>query len=203
MLKLYDMDLSGNCYKVRLFLSLLGEDYERIPVNLAAGENMSTGFKKLNPRGEIPVLVDGDNVVWDSHAILVYLALKYNASTWLPADARSVARIHQWMAVAAHEVQYGLAAARASIKFGRPGNLAEFQEKAEHALKLIDEQLAQSRWLAGDGVTIADLACYPYVRCAEDGGVPIDAHGNIRRWFDQIQVLDGYVSMIETAETEL
>jgi len=200
MLKLYDMELSGNCYKVRLFLSLLDKDYERIPVDLSTGEHMSADFKQLNPRSEIPVLVDGDTVVWDSHAILVYLARQKNADTWLPTDPNGMARIQQWLAVAAHEVQYGLAAARACIKFGRPGNLEELQHKAKNALKLIDGQLAKTQWLTGDRATIADLASYPYVRCAEDGHISVTGYDNIRRWFDQIQSLDGYVPMLEPVE---
>jgi glutathione S-transferase len=74
MLKLYDLERSGNCYKIRLFLSLIEIEYEKIPVNTGAGENESAEFLKLNPRGQLPVLEDDGRIIRDSSAILVYLA---------------------------------------------------------------------------------------------------------------------------------
>jgi len=197
MLKLYDMELSGNCYKVRLFLSLLDEEYDRIAVNLSAGENMSEKFKTLNPRCEIPVLVDDQTVIWDSHAILAYLARKQEIDTWFPTTPTGIARTGQWLAVATNEIQYGLAAARACIKFGRTGNLEELQKTGDSALKLIDAQLSDTEWLTGEHITIADLACYPYVSCAEDGGVRLAGYNNVSRWFKQIELLNGYIPMKE------
>lgn len=76
-MKLYDMPLSGNCYKIRLMLSLLGKEYETVPINLAKGDHQHAPFLKLNPRGQILVLEDGDAIVWDSTAILVYLTRRY------------------------------------------------------------------------------------------------------------------------------
>jgi len=198
MLKLYDMELSGNCYKVRLLLSLLDEEYDRIAVDLSTGENMSEEFRNLNPRGEVPVLVDGGTVVWDSHAILAYLTRRRKADTWFPTTPSGIARTAQWLAVAAHEIQYGLAAARACIKFGRSGNLDELQQTGSNALKLLDTQLGDTKWLAGEQITIADLACYPYASCAEDGGILLGSYNNISRWFEQIESLNGYVPMLES-----
>ena len=83
-IKLYDFELSGNCYKVRLLMSLLGLEHELVPVNLLAGEHKSPKFLQLNLLGEVPVLTDGDLVLADSQAILVYLAKKYGNEAWLP-----------------------------------------------------------------------------------------------------------------------
>src|SRR5512143_2542859 len=119
-LRLYDLDLSGNCYKVRLLLSMLGLDYQKIPIDTRTGESQTAEFKRLNPRGQIPVLADGEVVIWDSMAILVYLARRYGNEQWLPSDALGEARVMQWLAVSENELLYGLARARAALKLGRP-----------------------------------------------------------------------------------
>ena len=197
MMTLYDMELSGNCYKVRLLASLLGMRLERIAVNLRTAENRSPTFLALNPRGEIPVLVDGDTVVWDSHAILVYLAGKHDGGHWYPDAPAARARVQQWMAVAAHEIQYGVAAARAVSLFGRQGDIDTMRATGTRALELIDRRLGDSAWLAGDQVSLADVACYPYLSCAPDGGFVLDAYPHILRWFHQLRSLDGYTPMTQ------
>ncbi|HEY3583408.1 MAG TPA: glutathione S-transferase N-terminal domain-containing protein, partial [Casimicrobiaceae bacterium] len=90
-MKLYDFPLSGNCYRVRLFLSLLGMHYELKPVDLVKGEHRQPPFLELNPRGQVPTLEDDGTVVWDSMAILVYLARKYGGEKWLPGSADGMA----------------------------------------------------------------------------------------------------------------
>ncbi len=200
MLKLYDLDVSGNCYKARLLLSVLNLEHERVPVNLASGEHLTEKFKRLNPRSEIPVLVDGRTVIWDSHAILVYLARRYDAGHWLPADPLIMGRVQQWLAVAGHEIQYGLAAARACLKFGREGDLQALQQRGVTALDLLESQLGQSPWLAGEQPTLADVACYPYVRCADEANLSLQDYSNIQGWFERIESLPGYVPMLERAQ---
>ncbi len=199
MKRLYDMDLSGNCYKVRLLLDMLDLPYEKFPVDLPRGGNRTSTFLALNPRGEVPVLIDRDTVIWDSSAILIYLATNTVDKRWYPDDALIQARIAQWMAVAGHEIQYGLAAARAVKLFGRTGDLPQLQEIGRRALVLLDEQLHKTPWLAGADPTIADIACYPYVRCAEDGGISLAPYTNIQRWFERLEALPGYRPMVDTA----
>ena len=91
-MKLHDLTLSGNCHKVRLFLSLIGQPVERVPVNLLAGEHKQPPFREINPRGQIPVLEDGEFRLGDSQAILVYLAQRY-APRCYPPDAETHARM--------------------------------------------------------------------------------------------------------------
>ena len=79
-MKLHDLTLSGNCHKARLFLSLIGQPVERVPVNLLAGEHKQSPFREINPRGQIPVLEDGEFRLDDSQAIPVYLAQRYALS---------------------------------------------------------------------------------------------------------------------------
>jgi len=194
-LKLYDFELSGNAYKVRLLLSLLGLNCERVPVDLRQGEQRQPAFLKLNPRGQVPTLDDGGTVFWDSLAILVYLARKYGGETWLPLDARGMAEVMQWLAVMENEMLYGLARARVICKFKRPGNLEEAQELGRKGLGVLEERLAAHPWLALDRLTIADIACFPYVALAPEGEIPLDGYPAVRAWIARIKALQGFVGM--------
>ena len=186
MKTLYDMERSGNCYKVRLLLALLGEDYERVTVDLTRGEQRLESFLALNPRGEIPVLVEDGQVIWDSNAILVYLATRAADRHWFPDAALARARVAQWLAVAANEVHHGLAAARAIRLFGRAGDLTHSQALGRHALTLLDQQLARGPWLAGEAPSIADIACYPWAHRHPRHKVDLNDYKNVKRWYDSV-----------------
>lgn len=194
-IRLYDMKLSGNCYKVRLFCSLLGLRYTRIDVDLAGGEHRQPAFLRLNPRGQIPVLDDAGVLVWDSAAILVYLARKYAEAHWLPTAAVEMAEVMQWLAVAENELLYGLARARAKMLFDRPWHLAECQALGLSGLKVLEQRLAGRAWLATARPTIADIACYPYVALAPQGGVGLEDFPHVRAWLGGVQNLAGYIDM--------
>ena len=195
MLKLYDSTLSGNAYKVRLFLALLDIEYRKIPVDLRAGENREAEFLARNPRGQIPVLEDGETVVWDSQAILLYLARRYGGEAWLPLDPAPMARVAQWLAVSENELLFGLARARAVKKFGRAFDLKACQEYGIGGLRVLDEQLENQDWLAAGRPTIADVACYPYVALAPEGEIPLGGWTNVLGWIRRVQSLPGYVGM--------
>ena len=103
MLTLYDYELSGNCYKLRLFMNILGVKYESKSVDFYPGrEHKSEWFLKINPLGQLPVLQDGDLVLRDAQAILVYLAARYDQSgLWYPlSDAAALGRVSMWLAFA-------------------------------------------------------------------------------------------------------
>ena len=101
-MKLYDYVLSGNCYKIRLLLTFLGQEYEPQPVDFFPGkEHKSDAFLKINPLGQLPVLEDEGQVICDAQAILVYLAENYDdAGDWWPKDALTRGKIAQWLAFA-------------------------------------------------------------------------------------------------------
>lgn len=195
-LKLYDLDRSGNCYKVRLLLSMLGLDYERITIDSTAGETQTPEFKRINPRGQIPVLVDGETVIWDSMAILVYLARRYGDERWLPTDALGEARVMQWLAVSENELLYGLARARVTVRFNKPFDLEQCHRDAKPGLEALDNQLAGQDWLAVGHPTIADIACYPYVSLAEEGRVSLEPYPAVRDWLRRVEELPGWVRML-------
>src|ERR1700692_1788355 len=105
MIRLYDFELSGSCYKIRLFLNFLGMDYEKVSVDFVNKEHKNENYLKLNPFGEIPILEDGALRLRDAQAILVYLAKKYDSTgQWFPDDAESAGRGTQWLATGGGEV---------------------------------------------------------------------------------------------------
>lgn len=200
VMKLYDSPLSGNAYKVRLFFALLGIEYGKVPVDLKAGDNRKAEFLALNPRGQVPVLEDGETIVWDSQAILVYLARRYGGEEWLPLDPATMADVAQWLAVSENELLFGLARARAVKKFGREFDLKACQEYGKGGLKVLDVQLEIRDWLSAGRPTIADIACYPYVALAPEGEIPLGDWPNVLRWIRRVQSLPGYLGMEGIAE---
>lgn len=194
-LALYDLARSGNCYKIRLLLAMLGLDYRRIPTDSTAGATQTPEFKRINPRGQIPVLVDGDTVIWDSMAILVYLARRWGGERWLPTDPLGAARVMQWLAVSENELLYGLARARASLVLHRPFDLRQCYTDARGGLEAMEEQLTRQRWLAADHLTIADLACYPYVALAPEAQFSLEPYPAVRAWLARVEEAPGWVEM--------
>ncbi|MGZ4976343.1 MAG: glutathione S-transferase family protein [Methylobacter sp.] len=194
-MKLYDMELSGNCYKVRLLCALLNLPYESAPIDLWQGEHKSAAFLQLNPRGQLPVLDDEGAIIWDSSAILLYLARRYGDERWLPLDAKAMAEVMQWLSLSQNEILYGLARARAAKKFDRPWDVEQCQTLGKQALTVLEQRLSDHLWLAGEQVTIADIACYPYVALAPEGGVALDTYPSIRAWLKRIENLPGYITM--------
>ena len=194
MIRLYGMALSGNAYKARLLLELLGLEYEEIPVNLRTGENRTESFLALNPRGQIPTLVDGEVTVWDSQAVLVYLARRYGEA-WLPMEPAPMAEVMQWLAVAENELLFGLARARAVVFFGRDFDLASCQAYGRAGLALLEQRLAGHEWLAAGRPTIADIACMPYAALSHMGEIPLDDFPSVRAWIDRIRALPGFIAM--------
>jgi glutathione S-transferase len=195
-MKLYDLTLSGNCYKARLFLGLIGQSAELVPVNLLQGEHKQPPFLAINPRGQVPVLEDGNVRVVDSQAILVYLARRYADEAWFASDAQTQARIVGWLSFAANEMHHGPATARVGRLFGRPIDEALTSSRALVAMQLLEQQLAEHTWLAETAVpTIADVAVYPYAALAGEGGIDLTAFPAVRAWCSRIRELPGYVGM--------
>ena len=195
MIELYEFVLSGNCHKVRLMLSLLGLEYRSILLNGAEREQRTPAFLAMNPFGQVPVLVDHGLVVRDSQAILVYLARKYGGTTWLPDDAEGLAAVMPWLFTAANELFHGPALARMHHKFGRALNYDAAVAIAAEVMGIIEKRLAEHRWLALDKPTVADIACFPYLGLAGDGGIDLAPYPAIGDWLGRIHALPGYVAM--------
>jgi len=195
MINLYDVVASGNCHKVRLMLSILGVEYQSVPVSLPDQEQMTPEYLAMNPLGKVPVLDDDGEVVRDSQAILCYLARKYGDGAWLPMDAQALGHVMEWLSFAANEMLHGCALARALVLFNREGDLDAARTLAAQCLEVLDGHLKGREWLVGATPTVADIACYVYAGLVHEGGVDASGHVHVLAWFDRVETLPGYVGM--------
>jgi len=199
VIKLHGREVSGNTYKAKLLMHLLKIEYQLIALDASQQQQKSDAFLKLNPRGEFPVLEDKSFVVWDSQAILVYLARQYASQTryshWYPDNATEMAHITQWLSVANDEIFHSLGKARSILKFGHDGNLDIYQKQGKTILHWIDQHLSNRNWLSTNQPSIADIACYPYIALCEEGEISLNGYPAIHRWLKRIQALDGYIPM--------
>lgn len=196
-LTLYNCIESGNCYKVRLFAALTGIPLQIQNVDLNAGEQHEEWFEHLNPWQHVPVLKHGDVVIWDSQAILVYLAEAFNKHEWLPSDPVGRARVTSWLSVSVNEIQHGPADARLVKYFKLPLRYDDAVKSSGRTLELIEKYLGKHQWLAADKPTIADCAAYPYLKLAPQGGISLEAYPALQRWFKDVEALPGYITVLE------
>lgn len=199
MIRLYGLEVSGNTYKIKLLLHLLDIKYQFIEIDIKHKQHKSDAFLQLNPRGEFPVLEDGSVTIWDSQAILIYIARKYgpilNENNWYPNNAIELAYIAQWLTVANDEIFHTLGKARSMLKFGYEGDLALCQQQGNNVLNWLNKHLSNKQWLATDKPSIADIACYPYIALCEEGDISLDDYPAIHNWIERIQQLKGYTNM--------
>jgi len=183
---LYGAALSGHSHRVQALLTLLGLPFRLVETDGVARKTPE--FLRMNALGQIPVLVDGDVVLADSAAILVYLAKRYDdAGTWYPEDPVGAARVQRWLALAAGELRFGAANARAMIRWSRPGDLEGAQQIAARLFTLMEGHLAGRTWLAAEYPTIADLACYAYTARAPEGRISLEPYPNLRAWLARVE----------------
>ncbi|WP_269632430.1 glutathione S-transferase family protein [Pelomonas sp. BJYL3] len=193
--RLHGFALSGHVHRVRLLLSLLGLPWEERELDLRQGEQRRPEFLALNPLGQVPVLEIDGQVLSDSNAILVYLALRHDPRRqWLPESPVLQAAVQRWLSLAAGPLAHGPAAARAAALFGRPP-VPQAPALAERLFGAMEQQLARQPWLAAPHPTLADLALYAYTARAPEGGLPLAPYGHIRRWLAAVEALPGFVPM--------
>lgn len=198
MITLYNMPLALNCYKVRLLCSLLGVEYEKHSIDLLQGQHQTPEFLALNPFGQLPVLKDGDLVIRDSHAILVWIARKYGGRQWMPNDIDDEALVNSWLSAAAYEIRLGPYDARLKKLFPWLCVNAEAVEaNTEKALKLYEGRLATREWIALDRPTVADVAPYPAIAQCGDGDVSLEPYPAVRRWKARMERLPGFIGILE------
>jgi glutathione S-transferase len=196
MIKLHGHELSGNSYKVRLLLELLGVPYTWIRVDLMAGEHKGEAFLALNPFGQVPVLQEDGTTLADAQAILFYLAARLGDGQWLPADPLGQARVVRWLSTAAGEVRQGPESARLHHLFGvKAIPIDRASEKAAFLLDQLERHLTPRLWLELERPTIADIAVFPYVALAPDGGIDLAPYPNVGAWIGRIQAQPGYRPM--------
>ena len=199
-MKVYVWKHSGNSYKLRVLLALIGVEYEEVMVNFRMHEHKSADYRKINPRGQVPAIVDGEMVLWDSAACLVYIARKFGGKQWLPSAPAPMAEVKNWVSLAGNEMLYGLQYARRALTRGicSAGTVEQMQVNGRIALDVVEARLATQDWLALGHPTIADIACFPYVETAPEGGMPLAPYPRITAWLARCKALPQWPARWQT-----
>jgi len=200
MYKVYGDYNSGNCYKIKLMLNLVGAEYEWVPVDILNGETQTEAFLAKNPNGKIPVLeLEDGTYLWESNAILNFLA---EGTPYLLTEPRLRTQMLQWQFFEQYSHEPSIAVAR-FIQFylGLPQDRLE-EYKSMHklgykALKVMEQQLIRTPFLVGDQFSIADIALYAYTHVAHQGGFDLAQFPAIERWLLRVKEQPGYVGMLD------
>jgi glutathione S-transferase len=200
MYKVYGDYNSGNCYKIKLMLNLLGAEYEWVPVDILKGETETEAFLAKNPNGKVPVLeLEDGTFLWESNAILNFLA---EGTPYLLTDPRLRTQMLQWQFFEQYSHEPTLAVAR-FIQFylGMPEERMEeyhsLHRRGNKALKVMEQQLLRTPFLVGDSFSIADIALYAYTHVADQGGFDLAQFPAIQAWLARVKQQPGYVGMLD------
>ena len=194
--KLYRHPKSGHCHRVELMMALLQIPYETVDLDMANGAHKAPEFLQISPFGLVPAIDDNGTTLSDSNAILIYLVKRYgDAYEWLPAEPTQAAEVQRWLSVAAGEIASGPATARLAKVFGADVDHAQACKKTAALFSVMEPLLADQSHLAGDTVTLADIAAYSYVAHVPEGGVSLEPYPAIRAWLARIEALPRFVGM--------
>jgi len=196
MYRLHDFGPSGNCYKVRLALTVLEREFERVDVDILEGASRTPRFLELNPNGRVPVLeLDDGRCLAESNAILWYLA---DGTRLLPTDPFDRAQVLRWMFFEqySHEpyiatIRFWITELRKPVEYA--DEIARRRPQGEAALAVMDGHLRDRDWFVGDAMSIADIALYAYTHVAGDGGFVLDRYASVCRWLDRVASQPGYI----------
>ena len=195
MVTLYDFELSGSCYKIRLLMNILNVPNKKVTVDFVNKEHRTEKYLKLNPFGSIPILEEDGVLLRDSAGMLVYLAKKYDKKNyWYPDDPVAMAHIQEWLATGGSDIMNSAAARLVKI-LNYPLDLESLQTKAKATFKIMDAHLANREFLAANHPTIADIACFPYTAMAGEGGIDLAPYPNILKWIDRMKRVPGFIPM--------
>ncbi|KAF2170007.1 hypothetical protein M409DRAFT_64394 [Zasmidium cellare ATCC 36951] len=215
---LYTFVGSGNSYKVRLLEKLLGIELKHEELDFLADEQHQEKFLKINPRGEVPCLVDGDKTFHDSSSILTWLAGKWGdggkaqgPSSYWSSDLYEQAQIINWLSFANSWVQYGVFTNRAILSYNGPYNglgnnqqwpqskldvfLEEGEIRGNYSLKVLNSHLTDNDWLAVGRPTIADISVFVYVALAPMGDISLEPYPKVLAWIERIKKLPGFFAI--------
>lgn len=200
MFKLYEFATSGNCYKLRLAMSMLEIDFERIEIDITKGESRTAEFLKINSNGRVPVLETRDKeYLPESNAALWYLT---SNTDLMPSDKLEQAKVLQWMFFEQYSHEPFIATSRywmhildQATKYEK--ELKEKRPKGYAALDVMEKHLEKNKYFVGDKLSAADIALYAYTHVANEGGFDLRNYGAIKEWFIRIEKSKNYVSINE------
>lgn len=201
-LTLYSMPSSGNSYKVRLLLALLGLSYKHVAMEYETEALAKAHAEGILPLKKLPVLEleDGTRLP-ESNAILCYLG---EGTGWIPSDPIDRARMLGWMFWEQNQHE-GVIAVRAALRtypsrahLATPERMSELLDRGHQLLRQMDEHLAPRNWLVGEAPTLADISLYAYTHSAEsNGGFDLVRFRHVTDWLDRFEALSGYVGLTD------
>lgn len=199
-MKLYHHPFSSNARKAVMAAKLLNAAVEPVFVDLTKGEQMKPEFLALNPNHAVPVLVDGDFVLTESHAIMVYLAEGAAPSTLYPSDRQGRAQVLRWMFWASNHLSPAVAGLNFenNLKkmFGQgeadPAQVARHERFFHQYAKVLDGQLATRAYVTGDTLTLADLAIAAPLMYAVAAKLPLEGYAHVKAWMARIEALPAW-----------
>ena len=198
MLKVYGDYRSGNCYKVKLMLHLLGREYQWLPIDILKGETQTAEFLAKNPNGKIPVLeLEDGTFLWESNAILNFLA---DGSEFIPNEPRLRTQMLQWQFFEQYSHEPYVAVARfIQLYQGMPEARREEYEvchvRGHKAFRVMEQQLQRTPYLVGEQYTIADITLYAYTHVAHEGGFDLSGYPAINAWLARVASHPRHVTM--------
>jgi glutathione S-transferase len=190
MVRVYGFTGSGNCWKPTAVLRLLDQPFEWVETDILAGASRTPEFLARNPNGRVPLLeLAPGRYLAESNAMLCYLA---EGSSLMPSDRYARAKVLEWLFFEQYSHEPYIATVRFWIHYLHKQE--EFRQKIEEArprgdaaLGVMDTQLRRTPFLAGDALTIADIALYAYTHVADEGGFSLERFDGVREWLARVE----------------
>jgi glutathione S-transferase len=195
-MRLYNSQLSGNCWKARQILAHRGISYERVELDVVDRSNRRDVLGGKNPALRVPTLeLDDGEFLAESNAILWYLA---DGTGYLPEAPLERARVLQWMFFEQYEVEPAIAVARFWISILGERDAAKLEPKwaaGNRALGVLDGHLDGREWLVGDAYSAADISLYGYTHVAGEGEFDLSRYPGVEAWLARVAAVPGHVTM--------
>ncbi|MCJ8142687.1 glutathione S-transferase family protein [Ancylobacter sp. A5.8] len=206
MLTLFDMPDSGNSYKVRLAAAHLGVPLMRVTMSSRDGSTRAPDFLARNPIGKLPTLgLEDGRYLAESNAIMLFLAEGRDEAgiRLMPADSYDRAKMYEWLFFEQYSHEPAIAVRRALFIYeerralATPERLVQLLDAGNRALTVMESRLSAHDWLAGDALSLADIALYAYTHTAEEGGYDLGGYTGITAWLSRMAAQPGHVALTD------
>ena len=211
-MRLYYYPTSANSRRVLLTAILLGTKLDLVVVDLLKGEHRTEGYLRINPNGKVPVLDHGGFHLWESHAIMQYLADLNLGQALYPKDAPARADVNRWLFWCAYHFTPAvgfISRERVSKKMigGKgapdPSEISRGEALVSAAAQVLDAHLADRQWIAQSRLTLADLAIASPLMHTQAAQLPVSHYEHLQRWFAQVRALEAWERSEPTRANEL
>ncbi|GAB1541505.1 glutathione S-transferase family protein [Scytonema sp. NUACC21] len=201
MLRLYEFNLSGNCYKVRLLMKQLEIAFERVELDFIKKENRNIEFLNKNPQSRVPVLeLESGEFLLESNAIMFYLS---KGTQLFPDDRLEQSKVMQWLFFEQYSLMPYIGSCRYWMTILNKANefhdvIAEKQKSGYAALSVMEQHLHSQDFFVGNRYTIADICLFAYTHIAHESGYNISEFSAIQAWIERVKSQPHYIDISQT-----